>query len=71
MSKNCTKIKIIQMEYKHDIKSGCEVVFLENRPPNSKTFFRVFLCKTHTKEICRCGVEWGKHDNYNQYLKTL
>jgi len=51
----------IQSEHYHSTEKGCEVVkqyfFTGRRPERLAGSY----CRTHNKDLCRCGWEWGWH----------
>ena len=51
------------MNKRHDEENGCKVIFLgkeETKGKNASILLK-FYCRTHSKDVCRCGYAWGEH----------
>lgn len=49
---------------KHRKQDGCEVIFLKKEAYVGNGIVDIYICSTHNKEVCHCGVEWGRHEEY-------
>lgn len=57
----------------HCEPKGCKIIteLRIERPRKDSSPIRVDFCKIHNVEICRCGIEWGKHSEVNDYIREV
>lgn len=48
------------MKYRHKKLIGCDIELLR-KEYIGQNILKIYYCKTHEVETCRCGAEWGKH----------
>lgn len=56
------------MEFKHKKQNECDIEFLRKNYV-ATGIVKIYFCKTHNVETCRCGIEWGKHAQFYDSLR--
>lgn len=58
--------------YIHNEAKGCKIIHeyrVERAPKDSTSPVIIDKCETHDVELCRCGVEWGKHSEVIEHVR--
>lgn len=53
---------------RHKVSDGCNVQFLR-KEEIGLGIVKIFFCTDHNVEVCRCGIEWGKHTEFYKEIK--
>lgn len=59
-----------EVPLRHTIERGCDITFLRAEKFEAGRV-NIYKCNNHKKELCRCGVELGKHSEYYKQLEDL